>query len=105
MLIQEFSRLCFTPTFHAWRGARGCEKPSDDIPGFCKIASLDNIRSHGHILTPGRYVGAADIEEDDEPFDEKMMRLTTTLREQTTEAAKLDEAIWENLKRLEYGSK
>ena len=58
---------------------------------------------HGHILTPGRYVGAAEVEDDDEPFEEKMKRLIATLREQQAEAAKLDAAIDANLKELGYG--
>lgn len=48
-----------------------------DIPGFCKSATFDDICHHGHILTPGRYVGAAEIEDDGEPCEEKMARLTT----------------------------
>lgn len=90
-------------TYHAWRGDKTCKAKYSDVPGFCKAATLDDIRTHGHILTPGRYVGAAAVEDDGEPFDEKMKRLTSTLREQTEQAAKLDKAIWENLKRLGYG--
>jgi len=67
------------------------------------IGKLDEIRKHGHVLTPGRYVGAEAVEDDGEPFDEKMKRLTATLREQQAEAAKLDEAIAANLKGLGYG--
>lgn len=74
-----------------------------DIPGFCKAAKLEDIRKHGHVLTPGRYVGAEAVEEDGEPFDEKMKRLTATLREQQKESAKLDAAIAANLKELGYG--
>jgi len=74
-----------------------------DIPGFCKSATLDDIRKHGHVLTPGRYVGAEAVEDDGEPFDEKMKRLVATLREQQAEAAKLDAAIAANLKELGYG--
>ena len=74
-----------------------------DIPGFCKSATLDEIRKHGHVLTPGRYVGAEAQEDDGEPFEEKMKRLTATLREQQAEAAKLDAAIAANLKELGYG--
>ena len=55
------------------------------------------------MLTPGRYVGAEDAEDDGEPFEEKMKRLTATLREQQAEAAKLDAAIAANLKELGYG--
>ena len=67
-------------TYHAWRG-EGDAGAYGDIPGFCKDASLEEIRGHGHFLTPGRYVGAADVEDDGEPFDEKMKRLTATLRQ------------------------
>jgi type I restriction enzyme M protein len=73
-----------------------------DIPGFCKSATLEEVRKHGYVLTPGRYVGAAEQEEDDEPFDQKMQRLVAQLREQQAEARRLDEAIWKNLKELGY---
>ena len=74
----------------------------EDIPGFCKSATLDDIRKHSHILTPGRYVGAADVEDDGEPFEEKMARLTADLRKQMEESAKLDKMIWDNLKDIGY---
>ena len=74
-----------------------------DIPGFCKSATLDDIRKHGHVLTPGRYVDPEAQTDDGEPFEEKMKRLTSTLREQQAEAAKLDAAIAANLKGLGYG--
>ena len=74
-----------------------------DIPGFCKAAKLDDIRKHGHVLTPGRYVGAEEVEDDGEPFEEKMARLTSQLNEQFGESAKLETAIRENLARLGYG--
>ncbi len=89
-------------TYHAWRGDEGAGEYAD-VPGFCRAAPLDEIRKHGHVLTPGRYVGAAAAEADAEPFDEKMQRLTATLREQQVEAAKLDVAIAANLKELGYG--
>ncbi len=73
------------------------------MPGFCKSATLDYIRGHGHVLTPGRYVGTEAAEDDGEPFDEKMRRLAATLREQQAEGAKLDAAIAANLKELGYG--
>jgi type I restriction enzyme M protein len=73
-----------------------------DIPGFCKSATLEEIRKHGYLLTPGRYVGAPEQEEDDEPSDQKMQRLVTQLREQQAEAAKLDAAIAANLKELGF---
>ena len=73
------------------------------MPGFCKAATLDDVRGHGHVLTPGRYVGAEEIEDDGEQFEEVMARLAETLREQQAEAAKLDAAIAANLKELGYG--
>jgi len=93
--------------YHAWRGDSIGDWQStignyQDVPGFCKSAKLEDIRKHGHVLTPGRYVGAADLEDDAEPFDEKMKRLTATLRQQQSEAEKLDVAIAANLKELGY---
>ena len=76
------------------------EKPYTDIPGFCKSATLEEVRKHGHVLTPGRYVGAEAQEEDGEPFEDKMKRLTAQLREQQVEAGNLDKAIKANLKGL-----
>jgi len=89
-------------TYHAWRGDKGAGKYAD-VPGFCKAAKLEDIRKHGHVLTPGRYVGAEAAEDDGEPFEEKIKRLAATLREQQAEAAKLDAAIATNLKELGYG--
>ena len=86
-------------TYHAWRGEKDAGEYKD-VPGFCKSATLEDIRKHGHVLTPGRYVGAEAQEDDGEPFEEKMKRLTATLREQQAEAAKLDAAIAANLKEL-----
>ena len=89
-------------TYHAWRGEEGAGEYAD-VPGFCKSASLDEVRKHGHVLTPGRYVGAAPREDDGEPFADKMARLTKQWREQQAEAARLDAAIEANLRRLGYG--
>ncbi len=89
-------------TYHAWRGEKEAGEYAD-VPGFCKSAPLEEVRKHGHVLTPGRYVGAEVQEDDGEPFEEKMKRLTATLREQQAEAAKLDDAIAANLKELGYG--
>jgi type I restriction enzyme M protein len=85
------------------RGAGGEGMKYADIPGFCKSAPPDEVRKHGHVLTPGRYVGAEAQVDDGEPFEEKMQRLTAPLREQQAEAAKLDAAIAVNLKELGYG--
>ena len=103
-------------TYHAWRtnppsslegegrgeGEGEREKPYTDFPGFCKSATLEEVRKHGHVLTPGRYVGASPQEDDGEPFEDKMKRLTAQLCEQQAEAAKLDKAIKENLKNLGF---
>ena len=75
-----------------------------DVPGFCKSATTDEINAHGNVLTPGRYVGAEELEEDDEPFDEKMQRLVTTLNEQFAESAKLESQIRSNLHALCLGA-
>jgi type I restriction enzyme M protein len=88
--------------YHAWRGDKDAGVYAD-VPGFCKAAKLEDIRKHGHVLTPGRYVGAEAAEDDAEPFEEKMKRLATSLRMQQAEAATLDEAIAANLRELGYG--
>ena len=74
-----------------------------DIPGFCKSATLEEIRKHSHVLTPGRYVGAEPQPEDAEPFEEKMARLSVQWREQQAEGARLDAAIEANLMMLGFG--
>jgi len=90
-------------TYHAWRGEKAAGK-YEDVPGFCRSAKTDDVATHGYVLTPGRYVGAEDIEEDDEPFEEKMKRLAAKLEAQLAESAKLETQIRENLKVLLYGS-
>jgi len=85
-------------TYHQWQKDEGYE----DVAGYCKSAALEEIASHGHVLTPGRYVGAADVEDDGEPFDEKMARLTEELAGQMQQAEKLDAAIAGNLKQLGF---
>jgi len=87
--------------YHNWRTGEG---EYQDVPGFCKSASLDEIRGHGYVLTPGRYVGAAAQEDDGEPFAEKMMRLTVELKAQFEESSRLENEIMANLKRLGYES-
>ena len=89
-------------TYHAWRGEEGAGGYAD-VPGFCKAASLEEVRKHGHVLTPGRYVGAAPQEEDREPFEDKMKRLVAQLRDQQDKAAELDAAIAANLEALGFG--
>ena len=89
-------------TYHAWRGEEDAGEYAD-VPGFCKSATLEEVRKHGHVLTPGRYVGAEPQADDGEPFAEKMARLSAQWREQQAEAAKLDEAIEANLRSLGFG--
>jgi type I restriction enzyme M protein len=74
-----------------------------DVAGFCKSASIEDIRKYDHVLTPGRFVGAAEQENDGEPFEEKMLRLFAQWRELQATASKLDAAIEANLKELGYG--
>ncbi len=89
-------------TYHAWRGEEGSGEYKD-VPGFCKSATLEEIREHDYILTPGRYVGVEIQEEDDEVFEEKMAELTAKLYEQFEEAHRLEAEIKKNLKVLGYG--
>jgi type I restriction enzyme M protein len=92
---EEIARL--GRTYHAWRGEKEAGK-YEDVLGFCKSATSEEIAAHGHILTPGRYVGAEEIEDDDEPFEVRMTRLTATLTEQFAESARLEAAIRTHLK-------
>jgi type I restriction enzyme M protein len=103
-------------TYHGWRldfGALMDEAdkkgicldmaaPYVDIPGFCKSATTAEIAAHGHVLTPGRYVGAEEVEDDGDPFEEKMPRLVAELASQFADSAKLETAIRQNLKGLGY---
>ena len=91
-----------TTTYHHWRGAKGAGK-YEDIPGFCKSATTAEIAAHGHVLTPGRYVGAEEVADDGDSFEEKMPRLVAELHAQFTESAKLEQAITANLRGLGYG--
>ena len=93
--------------YHAWRGERAREEEDAggyaDVPGFCKSAALGEVRRHGHVLTPGRYVGAEPQADDGEPFAAKMTRLVAELRAQQAEGARLDAAIAANLEALGFG--
>jgi type I restriction enzyme M protein len=89
-------------TYHAWRGEPKASE-YEDVPGFCKSATLEEIQKHDYVLTPGRYVGVPPQEEDSEPFDQKMQRLVAQLKAQQEEARRLDEMIWKNLEELGYG--
>jgi type I restriction enzyme M protein len=89
-------------TYHAWRGDRGASEYAD-VPGFCSGTKISDIRNHGYVLTPARYVGSEVADEDGEPFEQKMRRLSANLREQQAESLKLDAAIAANLRGLGYG--
>lgn len=77
--------------FHAWKGTN--EETYEDIPGFCKTATLEEVHKHDYVLTPGKYVGLEELEDDGEPFEEKMERLTTALSEQFKQSYELEEKI------------
>lgn len=87
-------------TYHAYRGTNNQEY--QDIAGFCKVALLDEIAKNDYVLTPGRYVGLAKQEDDGEPYEEKMARLTSELKEQFEESNKLQVQIKDVLKELGY---
>ncbi len=93
---EDISHL--TGTYHAWKQGEGYE----DVSGFCASVSLKGIEKHDFVLTPGRYVGAVEQEEDSEPFSEKMNRLTAQLKEQLLESQRLERKIRQNLSGLGY---
>ena len=90
-------------TFHAWRGsasavAKGLEY--EDVPGFCATQTLAEIKASDYALTPGRYVGAPELEEDGEPVEKKVERLTNELFAQFDESARLEHLVREQLGRV-----
>jgi type I restriction enzyme M protein len=89
-------------TYHAWRGDKGAAKYAD-VAGFCKSATLEEIRGHGFVLTPGRYVGAEETETESEPFDTKMARLVAQLNREFADGHQLERTIQASLKGLQYG--
>jgi len=91
-----------TDTYHAWRGDKNCKTEYEDVKGFCKSVELPEIIEHGYVLTPGRFVGAEDIEDDGIDFEEKMKGLTSKLNEQVLQSDKLTKEIFKNLKVLGY---
>jgi type I restriction enzyme M protein len=97
---EEIARIA--GVYHSWRGDPGAADYEDER-GFCRSAMIDEIRGHGHVLTPGRYVGPADAAADDEPFEDKMTRLVDALREQVDEGRRLDALIEANLQEIGFG--
>ncbi len=97
LLAEEIARIA--GTYHAWRGEKEAGKYTD-VPGFCKSVSADEIVGHGYILTPGRYVGAHEADDDREPFEDRMKHLTAILETQFAQSAELEANIRRNLQRL-----
>ena len=91
---QNIARLA--DTYHAWRGAPSAA-PYEDEPGFCKSATLVEVRTHDEVLTPGRYVGAAAVEDNRVPFEERFAKLKEELADQLAEADDLSALIRKNL--------
>jgi type I restriction enzyme M protein len=89
-------------TYHAWRG-EDKDGAYEDVAGYCKSATLNDIKANDFTLTPGRYVGAADIVDDGIPFETKMSELSQNLFKQMAEGGELDKGIRQNLKELGYG--
>ena len=96
MTDEDISKIA--DTVQSWRN----DEKYEDIAGFCYKAEFEEIEKNGFVLTPGRYVGAPEEEDDGEPFDQKMKRLTSLLKKQQEEGARLDQEIYENLKRIGY---
>ena len=91
-------------TYHLWRGEKleGVENEYGDIPGFCKSVGIEEVRKNNWILTPGRYVGSEEVD-DDEDFEEKMEKLTSELARQMEESQRLDDEIKKNLEKIGFG--
>ncbi|WP_414834564.1 type I restriction-modification system subunit M [Bacillus altitudinis] len=102
--LKEFSNediKKIAAVYHAWRGTN--EQTYEDMAGFCKAATLNEVKKHEYILTPGRYVGLEEVEEDDEPFEEKMERLTGELAKQFAKSKELEDQIRKVLEGIGYG--
>jgi type I restriction enzyme M protein len=99
LLAEEITRIA--RTYHAWRGEKEAGKYVD-LLGFCKTASTEEIAARGYVLTPGRYVGAAEVEDEDVPFEKRMRLLTAKLEDQFAHSTELEKAIRKNIKALIY---
>jgi type I restriction enzyme M protein len=99
LLAEEIARIA--RTYYAWRGEKEAGKYVD-LLGFCKTASTEEIATRGYVLTPGRYVGAAEVEDEDVPFEERMRLLTAKLEDQFAHSNELEKAIRKNIKALTY---
>ncbi len=105
--LTEEDIAVISQTYHAWREGKdaldGISVNYEDKPGYCKAATKADMAKHDYVLTPGRYVGAADVEDDGIPFETKMTELTQTLYKQMNQSADLDEVIRKNMEVLGYG--
>ena len=99
---QPYRRHRIADTVSAWRGEADAGV-YQDIAGFCRSVKLAEIAQHGHVLTPGRYVGSEEVEDNDEDFATKMQQLTEKLGEQMAKGAELDQLIRQKLGGLGYG--
>lgn len=100
LTVEDISKI--SETYHLWR-SKEAKKTYADIPGFCKSASIDEVRKNNYILTPGRFIEFKEVEYDGEAFDEKMKQLSVTLIEQMGKSLSLDNTIISNLKKIGYG--
>jgi type I restriction enzyme M protein len=99
---QEIVRI--GDTYHAWRGSKSAVAKKltyENVPGFCKSATLAEIKAADYALTPGRYVGAAEVEDDGEPIDEKIARLRKELLAAFDESARFEKVVREQLERID----
>ena len=96
--LSEDDIMKIANTYHAYAN----DDKYEDVAGFCKKASLDDIKANDYVLTPGRYVGIKEPEDDGEPFEEKMKRLTSELSEQMKKSAELDTEIKRVLSEIGY---
>ena len=92
--------------YHSWRNCQPVDCQTEpvevDVPGFCKTATLDEVKANNYVLSPGRYVGTEAEEDDGISFEEKMKKLTEKLREQFEEGERLEKVIKENLKGIGF---
>ena len=106
--LTEADHTKIVNTYHAWRGDQrdaGPDAPTakyEDVAGFCKSAPTKEIATHGYVLTPGRYVGAEEVEDNGDPFEEKMPRLVAELHAWFAESAGLEKSIRNNLRNLGF---
>ncbi|MEZ0491763.1 N-6 DNA methylase [Kineococcus sp. TBRC 1896] len=101
--LSDDDLACIAGTFHAWRGTPSASKKGltyEDVPGFCRSATLAEIKASGYALTPGRYVGSANVGEDGQPLEEKIERLTEELLAQFETSARLEASVREQLEKL-----